>query len=162
MGTNVFFTECTQPPEPDPNFREMPDKMYEYFGKTNKVLKMKRIFVEERDKCQDDQLDAELPESLENLRVRKTYGEALNQFLQPGEEPPRQIEDDEIPIEGEALGKSGNANKDSDEAETTSDAVTSGEATLQIDASQLEVQSLDNIDIENLPVVLASSLDEMA
>lgn len=101
MGTNVFFTETRQPLEPDPNYREMPDRTYEYFGSTNKVLKMKRIFVEERDKIQDEHLDAEIPETLVNLRVTKTYGDALNQFLHPLEQPPRHIEDDEIPIEGD-------------------------------------------------------------
>lgn len=115
MGTNVFFTETKEPLEPDPNYREMPEKMYEYFGSSNKVLKMKRIFVEEHDKMQDENLEADMPETLANLRVTKTYGDALNQFLHPGEQPPRLIEDDEIPIEGDVPVKPRQIKDDGDE-----------------------------------------------
>lgn len=83
---------------------------------------MKRIFVEERDKNgEDDVVDGEHSESLDNFRVTKTYGEALNQFLQPGEQPPRLIEDDEIPVEGEPSGEQKTPKTDagSQEMETT-------------------------------------------
>lgn len=114
MGTNIFFNACSQPVEPDPNFREMPEEMFEYFDKTNKVLNMKRIFVEERDKCQED---VDLPELIENLRVTKSYGDALNQFLQPGDEPPREIKDDTVPIEGDLVTQSNDKSNESNDIE---------------------------------------------
>lgn len=90
MGTNVFFSEKPDTPEPDISFKELPSKMYEYFGKTSKVLKMKRIFVEENEGSAGEGGPAET-ETDEQCLVKKTYEEALNQFLEPGQEPPRKI-----------------------------------------------------------------------
>lgn len=89
MGTNVFFSENPQTPETDMNFQDVPSKLYDYFAQTNKVLKMKRIFVE--DQKENTNCDGEI-ENLEHLRVTKTYEEALNQFLKPGELQPRKID----------------------------------------------------------------------
>lgn len=93
MGTNCFFTETKRPPGiEDACFQELPTKMYDFFAKTNKVLKMKRIFVEEKETPMNDELaDGEI-EDLEHLRISKTYDEALNQFLKPGEKPPRDFQ----------------------------------------------------------------------
>lgn len=97
MGTNVFFTECDKPPKTDPNFRELPPKTYKYFTKSNKVLKMNRIFVEEVPKNKSEtseraqESEKKGNEDIEHLRVTKTYEEALNQFLRPGESAPRAI-----------------------------------------------------------------------
>lgn len=169
MGTNVFFSESTQPPEPDPNFRELPDKMFEYFGETNKVLKMKRIFVEERGKSAEDSMDTDLPETLAKLRVTKTYGEALNQFLQPGEEPPRIIQDDVIPVVADPEDNSDDEDGEDDEAAagTSAMATTASSTTTTADPAVTavlgaeQVAAMEQIDIENLPVVLASNLGAM-
>lgn len=98
MGTNVFFIESDKPRGSDPNFREHPAKSYEYFNKSNKVLKMNRIFVEEITQDASEQattstvaIKKDPEEDVELLKVTKTYEEALNQFLRPGEEPPRSI-----------------------------------------------------------------------
>lgn len=91
MGTNVFFAENPKTPEPDINFKELPSKMYEYFGKTSKVLKMKRIFVEENEKSTGNGAHSLETDNFEHCVVKKTYEEALNQFLKPGAEPPRKL-----------------------------------------------------------------------
>lgn len=94
MGTNVFFAENPKTPEPDINFKELPSKMYEYFGKTSKVLKMERIFLEENEaSTADGGQSSEAAENVddEHCVVKKTYEEALNEFLEPGAEPPRKL-----------------------------------------------------------------------
>lgn len=110
MGTNCFFTESKRAAgTEDACFQELPTKMYDFFAKTNKVLKMKRIFVEEKETPVDDELaDGEI-EDLEHLSISKTYDEALNQFLKPGEKPPREIvqsyeSSEEPPIEEPSEG----------------------------------------------------------
>lgn len=95
MGTHCFFTESKRPGGgEDACFQELPKKMYDYFAKTNKVLKMKRIFVEEKEpNTTNSQLAEGEIENLEHLRISKTYDDALNQFLKPGEKPPRDIQE---------------------------------------------------------------------
>lgn len=91
MGTHCFFSESKRPGGvEDACFNEMPSKLYDYFAKTNKVLKMKRIFVEEKESERSELAEGEI-EDLEHLRISKTYAEALNQFLKPGEQPPRDL-----------------------------------------------------------------------
>lgn len=95
MGTHCFFSESSRPGGvEDACFNQLPEKLYDYFAKTDKVLKMKRIFVEEKETESNAGLDEGEIEDLEHLRVTKTYGEALNQFLKAGEKPPREIVQD--------------------------------------------------------------------
>lgn len=93
MATMLFLNENTQPREPDPNFQEPPRRIFQYMAQSDKVLKMKRIFIEEIGAVDEDELllaDGEVA-NLEHLRVTKTYSEALNQFLGPDEKPPREL-----------------------------------------------------------------------
>lgn len=93
MATMLFLNETAHPPEPDPNFQEPPRKTFEYLAQSDKVLKMKRIFIEEIGAVDEDDLllaEGEVA-NLEHLRVTKTYEEALNQFLLPDEKPPREF-----------------------------------------------------------------------
>lgn len=96
MGTHCFFTESKRPGDAeDACFEELPKKKYDYFVKTNKVLKLKRIFVDEKEETASSTELAEGEiENLEHLRISKTYADALNQFLKPGEKPPRDIAPD--------------------------------------------------------------------
>lgn len=104
---------------------------------------MKRIFVEERDKNGEDIGEGEHSESLDNFRVTKTYGEALNQFLHPGEQPPREIEDDEIPIEGEPLTEQKTSKADTGSQEM--------ESTGQLDDSfELDADTRAELDLERM------------
>lgn len=95
MGTHCFFTESKRPGGgEDACFQELPKTMYDYFAKTDKVLKMKRIFVKEKEtEATSSELAEGEIENLEHLRISKTYGDALNQFLKSGEQPPRDIQD---------------------------------------------------------------------
>lgn len=131
MGTHCFFTENKRPGAvEDACFQELPHKMYDYFAKTNKVLKMKRIFVEEKE---TDPINSQLAEgeieNLEHLKISKTYGDALNQFLKPGEKPPRDILDsqdsqeehgeEEMELEGDQISENVQTDVPSEESENT-------------------------------------------
>lgn len=92
MGTHCFFTDSKKlGGGEDACFNEMPAKMYDYYAKTNKVLKMKRIFVEENETEPNSDMAESDIEDLAHLRITKTYADALNQFLKAGEQPPREI-----------------------------------------------------------------------
>lgn len=112
MGTNVFFKESDIPASGDPNYELVPEKMFEYFNHTNKVLKMNRIFIDrkgndikpdttsvtssaqqgEKSDSSDLSDDEDGP-----IKFTKSYSDALNQFLKPGELPPRTLdESDEL------------------------------------------------------------------
>lgn len=92
MGTHCFFNESSRPGGiEDACFQEKPAVLHDYFGKTNKVLKMRRIFVDEKETDGEDGLAEGETENLDHLQVTKTYEEALNQFLKSGEKPPREI-----------------------------------------------------------------------
>lgn len=102
MGTHCFFSESKRPGGvEDACFQEMPAKLYDYFAKTDKVLKMHRIFVDEKETETNSELAEGEIENLEHLHIAKTYSEALNQFLKPGEQPPREIIQDTDEDEGE-------------------------------------------------------------
>lgn len=92
MGTYCFFNESNRPGGiEDACFQEKPAKLHDYFGKTDKVLKMRRIFVEEKETDGNAELADGEVENLDHLKVKKSYEDALNQFLKPGEKPPRDI-----------------------------------------------------------------------
>lgn len=59
---------------------------------------MNRVILKEQQKLADQE-DAEKDEELEketsNLKITRTYQEALNLFLPPGRNPPREIGEDE-------------------------------------------------------------------
>lgn len=93
MATMLFLNETTHPPEPDPNFQEPPRRTFQYLAQSDKVLKMKRIFIEEIGAVDEEEIllaEGEVA-NLEHLRVTKTYEDALNQFLLPDEKPPREF-----------------------------------------------------------------------
>lgn len=97
MGTYCFFNESNRPGGiEDACFQEKPAKLHDYFGKTDKVLKMRRIFVEEKETDGNAEMTEGEVENLDHLKVKKSYEDALNQFLKPGEKPPRDII--EIPL----------------------------------------------------------------
>lgn len=92
MGTHCFFKESKRPGGvEDECFQEKPPVLHDYYCKTNKVLKMRRIFVEEKETDGGEGLVDGENDNLDHLRVTKTYEEALNQFLKPGEKPPRDV-----------------------------------------------------------------------
>lgn len=54
---------------------------------------MSRIFVEEDAAKNHENTDNGMAIDLEQLKINKTYTEALNQFLEPNQKPPRAISD---------------------------------------------------------------------
>lgn len=94
MGTNVFFTEDTDPPSMDPIFESIPSTMYKYFTQTDKVLKMERLFVTPNQNNQEDELNE--TQSDEDVVPNESYLEALNKFLPPGQLPPRVLSGSDI------------------------------------------------------------------
>lgn len=118
MGTNVFFAEDDNPPMVDEIYQKNPDKFYKCLGKTDKVLKFQRILVAPKEN--PDEIVTEEPEDQTKYDIHKTYEQALNQFLSPGEQPPRRIPHD---MNGEHLIKRKKKLKDigSDNDETDDD-----------------------------------------
>ncbi|KAJ6634257.1 General transcription factor 3C polypeptide 6 [Pseudolycoriella hygida] len=86
IGTNVFFTDDPNPPSADPNLVSIPSTMYKYHSKTDKVLKMQRIFITPKN---DDEMEEESTETDEDVVPDESYSEALDHFLKPGETAPR-------------------------------------------------------------------------
>lgn len=113
----------------------MPKQMYEYYAKTDKVLKMKRIFVEEKESETDSEMTDSDIEDLEHLRISKTYEEALNQFLKPGEKPPREITQDLQ--DSDEMEVDPNLEEPSDEANQSKADGDSGEHSLNLTAMEL-------------------------
>lgn len=86
--------------------------MFSYVGKSSKVLQMQRIFVQAVDKSieeshgentQESECKTKSNKNNENQKyiVEKTYSEALNQLLEPGELPPRKLQSFDYSIPGE-------------------------------------------------------------
>lgn len=138
LGTHCFFTESKRPGGgEDACFQELPKTMYDYFAKTNKVLRMKRIFVKEKEtEATNSELAEGEIENLEHLRISKTYGDALNQFLKNDEEPPRDIQDSQDSQESN--------DNDEDEADESTEANPNSEI-LQTDEPSEESENTNVI-----------------
>lgn len=94
MGTNVFFTENSNPPPMDPNFESVPPTMYKYYSQTDKVLKMERVFITpKKDHEEDEFIETQCDEE---VVPKESYSEALDDFLSPGELPPRILSGSDI------------------------------------------------------------------
>ena len=92
MGTNVFFVEDNEKVL-DPVFdHECGGTLYKFFDKTNKVLKMSRVAITEK---QTESIDDTVEDDGSKFAITKTYEEALSLFLPPGRRVPRKIPDAE-------------------------------------------------------------------
>lgn len=58
MGTMLFFDENPIPPASLENYETVPDKWYKYLTKTDRVLRMNRIFVDAKSTTKDSQTSA--------------------------------------------------------------------------------------------------------
>uniref|UniRef100_W8CA46 Transcription factor TFIIIC triple barrel domain-containing protein n=1 Tax=Ceratitis capitata TaxID=7213 RepID=W8CA46_CERCA len=100
LGTCVFFEKDLDAAPSDPLFESSCRQKYKYFAKTNKVINFERIFVEtnldktpcektimgnnqtSEEKCDptgDETKHHKLSEN-DELRIHKTYDEAIKQF----------------------------------------------------------------------------------
>lgn len=96
MGTHVFFAEDPKPPTRLHLYEPEPDPVYKLFATTEKVVVMNRMFVEP--KVDDEKAASDLIVSADAadsapIPITMSYAMALNQFLQPGEKPPRTLDD---------------------------------------------------------------------
>lgn len=90
FGTHLFFAEVEDPPKSDNIFERTAEKTYSLLEKTDKYIAMKRIFVSPKN---DDMDEEKLEEGTRTLMVDKTYQEALDQLLKPGQVAPRTVTD---------------------------------------------------------------------
>ncbi|XP_053671357.1 uncharacterized protein LOC128721612 [Anopheles nili] len=97
FGTNVFFEKDPQRTAMlDPVFENNIKDMYKYVDKTDKVFRMKRIFLTDKSKEKQEPSDQESSseeqiEDKNKYEVNMTYEAALNQHLPEGCMPPRHI-----------------------------------------------------------------------
>lgn len=118
MGTNVFFVEDTERAL-DPVFdHECGNTLYKFFDKTNKVLKMSRVAITEK---QTEATDEAVSDDASKFAITKTYEEALSLFLPPGRRIPRKIPEAENGLnlidQSSRLTIKENKNTDIDETE---------------------------------------------
>ncbi|KFB40683.1 AGAP013033-PA-like protein [Anopheles sinensis] len=92
FGTNVFFEpDVEQTTKLDPVFDKTIKQMYRYVGKTDKVLRMKRIFATLKDAVAEEGASTDDIPYESKYEVDRTYEEALNLHLPEGGFPPRRI-----------------------------------------------------------------------
>ncbi|XP_053659802.1 uncharacterized protein LOC128708845 [Anopheles marshallii] len=103
FGTNVFFEKDPKATATlDPVFENNIKDMYQYVASTDKVLRMKRIFLNAKEQQKQDQpapgpaanaRESSEDEEVSNCEVNMTYEEALNLHLPDGGVPCRSISD---------------------------------------------------------------------
>lgn len=92
MGTHLFF-ERNEEAYTDELYCKC-SAYYRFDSKTNKVLKMSRVLIQDKSTYSDVQ-EKDITGIRGQLQVQKTYEQALNLFLTPGREPPRKIPEDQ-------------------------------------------------------------------
>ncbi|XP_052889983.1 uncharacterized protein LOC128298277 [Anopheles moucheti] len=110
FGTNVFFEKDPKATATlDPVFENNIKDLYQYVDSTDKVLRMKRIFLNAKDQQKQDQpasgpaaneRETSEDEEVSNCEVNMTYEDALNLHLPDGAVPCRSIS---THMNGEAL-----------------------------------------------------------
>lgn len=95
-GTKLFFTESQEPPPQTKSEWESDVKIvpFEYVAKTNKVLKMNRVFITSKDNPAGVNPEPE-SDNTSKYEVTTTYAEVLSRFLPAEMEPPRMISEEE-------------------------------------------------------------------
>lgn len=89
----MFFVEDPEHPKSDNIFDRNPDKSFSLHGVCDKVVTMKRIFVEPKgtEGTAEAGPSTALPKHC--IQVKETYQEALDSLLKPGQLPPRTVTD---------------------------------------------------------------------
>jgi len=99
IGTHTFFEK--DPNAPVDELYCKSNCYYKFSDKTNKVLKMSRVLVQ--DKATTSQLNEKMDADIRNqLEVKRTYQQALDLFLSTRSKPPRKISQE---LNGESLIK---------------------------------------------------------
>jgi hypothetical protein len=89
MGTHLFFEKDESAPV-DELYCKC-ESYYQFREKTNKMVKMSRVLIQENTADAKAIQDRDIPEIKDQLEVQRTYQQALNLLLLPGREPPRTI-----------------------------------------------------------------------
>ena len=69
--------------------RDCGGTLYKYYDKTNKVLRMSRVAITEKNVEETENVETQ--EDTSKFAITKTYEEALSLFLHPGRRAPRKI-----------------------------------------------------------------------
>lgn len=81
MGTNLFFGKDNNLPPLD-NLNDVnPTTVHKYIGKSEKILKMHRIFVEDNCNQNESSTEETSQEMRKRFELKMTYGEALNMIV---------------------------------------------------------------------------------
>jgi hypothetical protein len=69
--------------------------VYDFNAKTNKILSMNRVLL--KDISIDDEISQQTESKTQEneLKINKTYGQALNLFLAPKRSPPRKVNEED-------------------------------------------------------------------
>jgi hypothetical protein len=89
MGTHVFFEKDETIPTDDLYCKC--ESYYQFRAKTNKVLKMSRVLVKDKETEPKITQKKDMEHIKEQLKITRTYQEALSLFLDPGREAPHRI-----------------------------------------------------------------------
>lgn len=81
MGTNLFFGKDNNPPPLDNLHDVNPTTVHKYIGKSEKILKMHRIFVEDNCNQNESSTEETSQEMRKRFELKMTYGEALNMIV---------------------------------------------------------------------------------
>lgn len=89
MGTHIFFEKDDETPVDD--LYAKCESYYEFVAKTNKVLRMSRILLKNKQDGEDDERETEPIDDQDDLVKSESYQAALDQLLRPSRDPPRKI-----------------------------------------------------------------------
>ena len=93
IGTHVFF-ERNENSAVDPLYSRC-DSLYDFSAKTNKILSMNRVLL--KDISIEDEIAQQIESNSEDndLKITRTYEQALNLFLSSKRSPPRKVNEDD-------------------------------------------------------------------
>lgn len=130
IGTHVFF-EKNEDVTVDPLYSRCDDFHFDFKAKTNKILSMNRVLLKDnslQDENTGSQGEMMADEENDNdLKITRTYEEALKLFLTPNRNPPRKVNEDDERILLDLINTSQNkechSNNAKEEIGTLTDAV---------------------------------------
>lgn len=96
LGTKMFFAPSSPPDSKDWFGKRTTAEPFSYVDKTNKVLKMKRIFINKKEAEGNSSAETiSEPINAKKYEIQQTYSEVLAKFLPEGQPAPREIPDEE-------------------------------------------------------------------
>lgn len=95
VGTRMFFAEDPNQSKVDNIFQRTPETLFSLEAVTEKVITMKREFVERKEGTEAEEVadPNEYPTGRRKYQVQHTYQEALDSLLKVNQLPPRTVTD---------------------------------------------------------------------